>query len=213
MEPISGGQLSRKAKAALLSSHAGDPRAAAGDRSFAGQSTETTQHSRVSPPPARGPTGQVGRHRPDATDDDSDSTLDTGARRPQPHGGRVAAFVRKQHSQCPRQHEDRSGHRTRRPSRISPNPRSATDQFAVGASSKSPGTETTNHRDAWPAHTKLPAVLVARYRCSPEAAMPTDRVTSSVTRAMPSACSSNRITRPVAACKGSLASLPACHAA
>ena len=37
MKRISGGQLSRKAKATLLSSHAGDPRAATGDRSFAGQ--------------------------------------------------------------------------------------------------------------------------------------------------------------------------------
>ena len=65
MKRISGGQLSRKAKATLLSSHAGDPRAATGDRRFASQSTETTQQSRVSPPPARGLTSRVGRHRPD----------------------------------------------------------------------------------------------------------------------------------------------------
>ena len=37
MKRISGGQLSRKAKATLLSSHAGDPRTAAGDTSFTGQ--------------------------------------------------------------------------------------------------------------------------------------------------------------------------------
>ena len=65
MKRISGGQLSRKAKATLLSSHAGDPRAATGDTSFASQAEQSTQHSRVSPPPARGPTGRVGRHRPD----------------------------------------------------------------------------------------------------------------------------------------------------
>ena len=37
MKRISGGQLSRKAKATLLSSHAGGPRAAAGDTTFASQ--------------------------------------------------------------------------------------------------------------------------------------------------------------------------------
>ena len=37
MTRISGGQLSRKAKATLLSSHAGGPRTAAGDTSFTGQ--------------------------------------------------------------------------------------------------------------------------------------------------------------------------------
>src|SRR6184192_3901765 len=37
MKRISGGQLSRKAKATLLSSHAGDPRTAAGDTSFTSQ--------------------------------------------------------------------------------------------------------------------------------------------------------------------------------
>ena len=37
MKRISGGQLSRNATATLLSSHAGDPRTAAGDKSFASQ--------------------------------------------------------------------------------------------------------------------------------------------------------------------------------
>ena len=37
MKRTSGGQLSREAKATLLSSHAGGPRTAAGDTSFAGQ--------------------------------------------------------------------------------------------------------------------------------------------------------------------------------
>src|ERR1035438_5546820 len=73
MKRISGGQLSLGANATLLSSHAGGPRAAAGDTSFAGQAKQSTQAWRVSPPPAREPTGQVGRHRPDPKDDDSDS--------------------------------------------------------------------------------------------------------------------------------------------
>jgi hypothetical protein len=37
MGRISGGQLSREAKATLLSSHAGGPRTAAGDKTFVGQ--------------------------------------------------------------------------------------------------------------------------------------------------------------------------------
>src|SRR5919108_2401376 len=74
MKRISGGQLSRKAKATLLSSHAGGPRGATGDTSFAGQAKRSTQHSRVSPPPAREPTAAVGRHRPVQSDFDSDST-------------------------------------------------------------------------------------------------------------------------------------------
>ena len=37
MKRISGGQLSREAKATLLSSHAGGPRTAAGDKTFVGQ--------------------------------------------------------------------------------------------------------------------------------------------------------------------------------
>ena len=36
---------------------------------------EPTRHSRVSPPPAREQTATPGRHRPDAEDSDSDSTL------------------------------------------------------------------------------------------------------------------------------------------
>ncbi len=61
--------------ATLLSSHAEGPRAATGDTSFAGQTKQTTQHSRVSPPPAREPSATVGRHRPDRNDSDSDSTF------------------------------------------------------------------------------------------------------------------------------------------
>jgi hypothetical protein len=64
-----------RGEATLLSSHAGDPRTAAGDTSSAGQAKQPTQSSRVSPPPARGPTGRVGRHRPSAKDDDSDRSL------------------------------------------------------------------------------------------------------------------------------------------
>src|SRR5271155_6057342 len=75
MKRISGGQLSLGANATLLSSHAGGPRAATGDTSFAGQAKQSTQQSRVSPPPAREPTGQVGRHRPDLENDGSDRSL------------------------------------------------------------------------------------------------------------------------------------------
>src|SRR5918992_5190884 len=59
--------------ATLLSSHAEGPRAAAGDTSFAGQTRQTTQASRVSPPPTREPTAAAGRHRPNPGDSDSDS--------------------------------------------------------------------------------------------------------------------------------------------
>ena len=75
MKRTSGGQLSLGANATLLSSHAGGPRAAAGDTSFAGQAKQSTQASRVSLPPAREPTGQAGRHRPSHKDDDSDRRL------------------------------------------------------------------------------------------------------------------------------------------
>ena len=51
--------------ATLLSSHAEGPPAAAGDTSFAGQTRQTTQASRVNAPPAREPTAAAGRHRPD----------------------------------------------------------------------------------------------------------------------------------------------------
>src|ERR1017187_5344394 len=85
MKRISGGQLSLGANATLLSSHAGGPRAAAGDTSFAGQAKQSTQASRVSPPPAREPTGQAGRHRPSSQDDDSDRRLGRG--RSNPVGG------------------------------------------------------------------------------------------------------------------------------
>src|ERR1035441_5595552 len=86
MKRISGGQLSLGANATLLSSHAGGPRAATGDTSFAGQAKQSTQQSRVSPPPAREPTGQAGRHRPDPKDDDSDSSP------PRPCGAEVSVW-------------------------------------------------------------------------------------------------------------------------
>ena len=70
MKRISGGQTSVGADAKLLSSHAGDPRAATGDTtntSHTGQPNGRSAASyRVSPPPARGTTGRVGRHRPSA---------------------------------------------------------------------------------------------------------------------------------------------------
>ncbi len=48
------------------------------------------------------------------------AALSTPERWPEPHGGRVAAFFRKQHSQYSRRDEGTSEHRTRRPSRILP---------------------------------------------------------------------------------------------
>src|SRR5271169_3537795 len=82
MKRISGGQLSLGANATLLSSHAGGPRAATGDTSFASQAKQSTEASRVSPPPAREPTGQVGRHRPNPKDDDSERRLDAPSHAP-----------------------------------------------------------------------------------------------------------------------------------
>ena len=54
----------------------------------------TTEQSRVSPPPARGPTGRVGRHRPDDTDPDSESSLagSSGATVRLPNGTGVRAL-------------------------------------------------------------------------------------------------------------------------
>ena len=71
MKRISGGQTSVGADAKLLSSHAGDPRAATGDTtdtSHTGQrnSGRSAASYGVSPLPARGSTGRVGRHRPSA---------------------------------------------------------------------------------------------------------------------------------------------------
>src|SRR3954453_12265659 len=47
------------AVATLLLSHAEGPRAAAGDTTFASQTNQSTSTLRVSPPPAREPTGHV----------------------------------------------------------------------------------------------------------------------------------------------------------
>ncbi len=79
MKRISGGRTSVRADAKLLSSHAGDPRAATGDTT---DTSHTGQHIparsaasyRVSPPPARGPTGPVGRHRPSTRDADTEAS-------------------------------------------------------------------------------------------------------------------------------------------
>src|SRR5215208_6877878 len=62
---ISGRHTSVGAVAALLSSQAGDPRAATGDTTIQGQATKRpTPMLRVSPSPAREPTRRAGRHRP-----------------------------------------------------------------------------------------------------------------------------------------------------
>ena len=63
MKRISGGQLSRKAKATLLSSHAGGPRAAAGDTSFTDQ-TQAVDAEVESQPAASPRTNRTGRTSP-----------------------------------------------------------------------------------------------------------------------------------------------------
>jgi hypothetical protein len=70
-----GGQLSLGANATLLSSHAKGPRAATGDTTYASQASRSTSSLRVSPPPAREPTGRRGHHRPALEDDGSESNL------------------------------------------------------------------------------------------------------------------------------------------
>ena len=60
---IADGHFSVEAQATHLSGHAGDPRAAAGDITSVSHHA-ATESQRVSPSPARGPTGRVGRHRP-----------------------------------------------------------------------------------------------------------------------------------------------------
>ena len=76
MKRISGGQLSRKAKATLLSSHAEGPRTAAGDTSFTGQAKAVD--TAVESQPAASPrTYRSGRTSPPRQphDFDSDSSL------------------------------------------------------------------------------------------------------------------------------------------
>src|SRR5437764_2056900 len=66
MKRISGGQLSREAKPRFYQVTPvvlGRRRAT---QALPVRPKQSTQQSRVSPPPARGPTGQVGRHRPDS---------------------------------------------------------------------------------------------------------------------------------------------------
>jgi hypothetical protein len=72
MKRISGGQLSREAKPRFYQvtpKVLGRRRAT---QALPVRPKQSTQNSRVSPPPARGPTGRVGRHRPEPEDDDSD---------------------------------------------------------------------------------------------------------------------------------------------
>ena len=79
MKRISGGQLSRRANATLLSGHAGGPRAAAGDRSFASQATavDAAVESQPAASPRTNRTGRTSPPRP--RDDDSDSSLGRAA--------------------------------------------------------------------------------------------------------------------------------------
>jgi hypothetical protein len=74
MKRIYGGQLSREAKprfCQVAPKLLGRRRAT---QALPVRPKQSTQQSRVSPPPARGPTGRVGRHRPDAHHSDSDSS-------------------------------------------------------------------------------------------------------------------------------------------
>ena len=72
MKRISGGQLSRKAKATLLSSHAEGPRTAAGDTSFTGQAKAVD--TAVESQPAASPrTYRSGRTSPPRQPHDFDS--------------------------------------------------------------------------------------------------------------------------------------------
>src|ERR1700733_13825544 len=53
-----------RGEATLLSSHARDPRVAAGAPTDVGQTSRSPASLRVSPPPTREPTRSVGHHRP-----------------------------------------------------------------------------------------------------------------------------------------------------
>ena len=72
MKRISGGQLSREAKATLLSSHAGGPRTAAGDKTFVGQ-TKAADTVVKSQPAASRRTYRSGRTSPSTTTEHFDS--------------------------------------------------------------------------------------------------------------------------------------------
>ena len=75
MKRISGGQLSREAKPRFYQVTPAVLGRRRTTQALPVRPKQSTQQSRVSPPPARGPTGRVGRHRPDAHHSDSDSSL------------------------------------------------------------------------------------------------------------------------------------------
>ena len=98
-----GGQLSLGANATLLSSHAEGPRAAAGDTTYASQTSRSTSSHRVSPPSAREPTARVGRHRQTIQDSDSDSShvfAATSATKQVPTRRRRGALLLDARSRC-----------------------------------------------------------------------------------------------------------------
>ena len=74
MKRISGGQLSREAKPRFYQVTPAVLGRRRATQALPVRPKQSTQQSRVSPPPARGPTGRVGRHRPDAHHSDSDSS-------------------------------------------------------------------------------------------------------------------------------------------
>ena len=75
MKRISGGQLSREAKPRFYQVTPAVLGRRRTTQALPVRPKQSTQQSRVSPPPARGPTGRVGRHRPDAHHSDSDRSL------------------------------------------------------------------------------------------------------------------------------------------
>ena len=115
MKRISGGQLSREAKPRFYQVTPAVLGRRRTTQALPVRPKQSTQQSRVSPPPARGPTGRVGRHRPDAHHSDSDrSPPRTG--RHSPYGRAPAASSAAQDCCIRRTLQKSAGARTATPS-------------------------------------------------------------------------------------------------